>query len=290
MAPPRAVHIALEGVSNVPDQPVLLAQNHTHRYDFLATRLALWRRGVGIGAWVKPRTYQDRWMARFLTATGNIPVASRGWLISADVRATLGRRPTEDEYRALRSHLDQEAPLPASLRPLQNQPRDILGVPFDPTDQPWRVAMAALYRRLMALTLDHSRALMAAGWHLHIFPQGVYSSRLTPGRIGAVQAALALGVPIVPVGLSGMGSAFRHDRLWPVGGRLKLRFGEPIVLSRQGLVDFVPFDADSEQINRGALERETSLVMDRICELLEPGCRWDDDPRGDGLQGVGRFI
>lgn len=287
------VRVVLDGYPTLTE-PVLFAMNHSHYFDFMPSRRALWaQRRVQTVGFVKARAYQNRLEAPFIKTIGNVPIISRGYLISADFAALRGRKPSEDEYRALREHVDHGAPLPdASIyRALEGQARDMLDIAYEPGLTSYREAIQQRYASGMAACVAQARAVLDEGVSLHIYPQGLYSTRLSRGRIGTVELALALDVPIVPVGFSGMNECFRKHEMVPYrAGTLTMRFGRPRRVTRPELVDFRPFVPADEQRLRDVLEDETRALMDEINALLDPGYRWGEDLDGDGLAGVARFF
>jgi 1-acyl-sn-glycerol-3-phosphate acyltransferase len=287
------VRVVLEGYPELCE-PVLFAMNHSHYFDFMPSRRALWaERRVQTVGFVKARAYQNRLEAPYIKTIGNVPLISRGYLISADFAALHGRKPSEDEYRALREHVDHGAPLPDSsvFRALEGRARDMLDVPYEPAITSYREAIQQRYASGMAASVAQARAVLDAGVSLHIYPQGLYSTRLSRGRIGTVEFALALDVPIVPVGFSGMNECFRKQQMVPYrAGTLTMRFGRPRRVTRAELVDFRPFVPADEQRLREVLEDETRALMDEINTLLDPGYRFGEDLDGDGLEGVARFF
>jgi len=287
--PGRRVRFEVQGWGEVPTEPCVIVANHTHFMDWVALRWVAWRRGVRLCNWVKPRTYEEGW-GRFLDQTGNIPLASRGYLLAADVRAVHGRVPTEAEYRALRDHLDSGQPLPgdAFTAALTDTARDVLGVPFDPADESYRSFMEGLFHRMMQATLHHTRGLCDQGIHLQIMPEGVTSVRLTRGHPGALQAALALGLPLLPVGINGFPQAWGGKQLVPGrGGTVTVRVGPPF--HPDPIDGHTPFLPASERANAEALATGTEAVMARIAALLDPvhGPGSEDDL---DVQGVARFV
>ena len=288
------VRVELEGT--IPDlrEPVLLAMNHSHYYDFMPSRHALWRQlGFKSITFTKARAYQNRLEGLFVKGIGNVPLVSRGYLISADFAVVHGRKPSEEEYRLVREHVDRGRALPSTpaFERLLSEPRDMLDVPFDPRVSSYRDALNARYFEAMQVSVGQARRVIDAGVCLHIYPQGLYSTRLSRGRIGTVQFALALDIPIVPVGFSGMNELFATANMVPRrAGTLTMRFGQPRRVHGEEFADFVPFDPAHEQRVRAALERETDALMDAINELLEPSYQWGEDRAGNGRVGVSRFF
>lgn len=289
----RGVRVELEGFER-PDRPVLYAMNHSHYFDFMQSRRALWmQHRVQTSTFVKTRAFQNRVEGAYMKLMGNIPLVSRGYLISADHAELLGDKPDEATYRVLRDHLDHGTPLPDGevFEALQTTPRPMLGAGFDPDACSYREALHACYAQAMGTTLDHARAAVERGTSLHIYPQGLFSTRLSQGRIGTVQIAHALGLEIVPIGFSGMNELFAKNQMVPsTGGTLTMRFGAPYRVERDELDGFRPFHPDDESRLREVLEHETAALMERINELLDPAYTWGDDRVGDGLTGVQRFF
>lgn len=287
------VRVVFEGEEHLGDAPRVIMMNHSHLYDWLPVRLEMFRRfGHLCANLVKPLPYQGALQGRFLHATGNVPIASRGYVLIADFRMLVGRRPTEPEYRHLRDRIDGRTELRGehtdAVAHTLATPRDMLGRAFDPETETYASAVQDVFRRFATRTAELAdNAMRQASWLL-ITPQGVVNSRLTPGRIGALQFAHHLDRPIVPCGVSGVREAFPSGILKPAGGTITVRFGAPF---RSRLPDdHVIFERDSEERNRALIESRTQAMMERINGLLDPRYGWDEDPDGDGLKGVGRFI
>lgn len=288
--PWKRMRFEVEGWEHMPNGPAVIVANHTHWLDWLPLRwLGLWR-GRTMCNWVKPRTYEEGW-GPFLNATGNLPVVSRGYLLAADVRSVHGRAPDESEYRALRNHLDSGEPFPDGefFDKIAQTPRDILGMPFDPSTTDWRDCVETLFHRMMSATLAHTAALCDKGSDLQIMPQGVTSMRLTKGHPGALQAAFALDLPLVPVGISGYPQAYgERGKIFPQhGGTVRVRVGpawtpEPI----EGHIPFLP---KSERAHAEALERGTEEMMRRIAPLVDERHSAKEGHQADFV-GVARFL
>jgi len=288
--PGRRVRFQVQDFGSVPESPVLFAMNHTHFIDWIAMRWVAFLHGRMQVNWVKPRTYEQGFDL-FLDLTGNVPLTSRGYLISADVRALTERAPTEQEYRVLRDHLDQGGDLPDEplYHRMQTEPRTILGLDFDPQARTWRQAMEVLFEQMMQSTLGHTRRLIKQGLDLTIMPQGSTSMRLTRGHSGALQAALFLDIPIVPVGVSGFPQAFGDSHSLPRhGGTVTVRMGD--AYRPRPIPGHTPFRPPSEREHARALQQGTQDLMERINALLEPEHQWADDLDDVEIQGVARFI
>lgn len=287
--PPRA-RVELQGLEHLPKGPAIFAPNHTHKFDFFPVRCALLHRGVHLMTWIKARDYQHPAMRWILGKGGNIPLVSRGFLIAADFVQVHRRKPSEDEYRALRLHVDEGTPLEQSLAARLAAPRRIAGVEVD-LSQGYRPALRHAYHLLMEEALRLARIGRDAGRHQHIYPQGATSRQLTPGHPGVVQAALALGVPVVPVGVSGCREVFLgKGHPFTRGGRVTVRLGAPFEVPRALVpTGFRPFHPDDEDAHRVVLQAQSDRLMEVINGLCAPSYQWADDARSDARQGVARF-
>ncbi|MBC7792244.1 MAG: hypothetical protein H7Z43_00930, partial [Clostridia bacterium] len=106
---PRKTDIILEGVGNIPrERPVFFAMNHTDRYNYWPFQYQMYRNG-GLrftATWVKGKYYEGGLMARFFDATNNIPLPSRGFVITTEYRKAMSRPPDDAAYRMLRDIVD----------------------------------------------------------------------------------------------------------------------------------------------------------------------------------------
>src|SRR5262249_12400380 len=86
--------------------------------------------------------------------------------------------------------------------------------------------------------------------------------------------ALALGLPIVPIGMSGCPASFFGDSPLTRRGRIDVRVGEPMPVPRDLVPpDFRPFDPEHEASHHRALQGFTDALMDRIEALVDPPFR-----------------
>lgn len=267
----RAVSFRVEmiGAERLPTRPALLCTNSTQRHDFLALMRGLDERGQRVVTFTKAKNYHSPLSRFVMRRAGVVPLASRGYVIAVDLRELLRRRPTDAEYRAVRDHVDGDIPLPAALRALQERPRDVVGVPFDPGATSYRDHVQEVYRRSLAETVRLARVAVDAGYHLQIYPEGTVSRRLGVGRIGAVQFAKALGLAIVPIGMSGCPEAFWGESPVPTRGTVRIRVGEPLDLAGLLPADHRPFHPDDEAVHRAALQSATATLMGSIGALVE---------------------
>ena len=275
-----------------PASPVMFATNSTQKYDFLIFRAETRRQGLPVVTVTKGKNYHSP-LRLVLEHTGVVPLASRGYILLVDFTAVHARRPTEDEYRALRDHLNDASPLPDApvFRAISERPREVLGHRFDPRERSWRDFIRQVYRFVLGEALRLSREAVAAGYHIQMYPEGTVSSRLGRGRIGAVQFAHALGIPIVPVGMCGCREVFKGQGMTLRGGDVTMRFGAPWVPTLGALPkDFVHFDPEHEARHRATLQAATDTLMTKIDALLDARHRHDPDHAPDGTQGTRRFL
>jgi 1-acyl-sn-glycerol-3-phosphate acyltransferase len=267
-----------------PAQPSLLCTNSTHRYDFLALMKAVDQlpRSGRVVTVSKAKNYQSGPLAFVMARSGTVPLASRGYFIAADFVALRGTRPSDAQYRALRAHVDDDAPLPADLVDVLRVPRAIAGRAFDPAAQTYRAAIEGAFAHGAQQSLHIARTAIAAGFHVQIYPEGTVSStgRLGVGRRGAVQLAHALGVPLVPVGMNGAQRAFRGAVPWRA--HVRVHFGVPVDVTLPRA--HRPFVKEDERAHAAFLDAGTARLMGAIDALLEPPHR--RVPAGAGPGGA----
>ncbi len=278
---------------NAPPQggPYLFAANSSHKYDLLGFRYELRHLGFEALTVSKGKNYHGAPMRFMSTQLGSLPLTSRGYILTMDFLNTFERRPSEPEYRALRALVDGDTDeAPAPLQPFLRTPRFVLGAHFDPATSPYSDFVRALYEQMMQETLRIGRAAIAKGWHLHVFPQGSVSTRLSRGRIGAVQLASALDLTVVPVGLNGFPRVHRGPSS-PLlrSGEVVIRFGAPF--RPEPMPDgFSEFRVRHERRFSEPLQARTDDLMERINALLDPDFQWSPDRESDGKTGVARFV
>lgn len=277
----------------IPDHPVVFATNHTHVVDFLPLWIELLRRDEKMVGWVKARMYKkrnQRLLMRFLG--NNIPLVSKGYLIAADFRQLVGRPPDEEEYRRLRDHVDHRRPLPegGAYGDVRSVRRAMLGRRFNPDQESYRRAMIELFYEMMQQALAKARQCVEQGYHMHIYPEGVVGKRLGRGHTGIIHAAMALDMPIVPVGISGTVEAFVGDSPLTWGGEFRLRFGEPLTVD-SNLVKpgFRPFHPEDQVACDEAFQNVVDQLMLRLNELLDSDYQYEKDEAREVRHDVGRF-
>lgn len=293
----RKVRVEVEGLERLPAHPVLYAMNHTDNFNYWPFQYVLHRDHERYTAtWVKGKNFEHPAVAAFMRLTNNIPIASRGYLITRDFVATVGRRPSEDEYRALRDGVDSGGALDRRRIPpeLLERPRDMMGRRFIPSRESYAEALDALFAEMMRRFVELNAHALDIGLDLLVFPQGTRSIRLSRGHIGIAQAALALGATIVPVGCNGCDLVYPGRSMLSKPGRVVYRIGEP--LTPEDVRDlapdepFVPFSRDAEARHRERFQALTDRVMERIDALLDERHRFSADRTSDGTRGTDRFV
>ena len=171
----------------------------------------------------------------------------------------LGRRPTEDEYRALRDAVNAGTELDRDRAPreLLERPRDMMGRPFAPARETYVEAMDALFTTMMRRFVELNAHALRIGLDLLVFPQGTRSIRLSRGHI-----VYRLGEPLTPEDVADLAPK------------------EP----------FVPFSRDAELRHRARFQALTDRIMERIDCLLDERHRFTDDRASDGTRGTDRFV
>lgn len=275
--------ITLEGLENLPSRPSILAMNHTDMYNYWPMQYALYRRGRRFCAtWVKGKYYHNPVVAYFLMSTNNIPVPSRGYLISNDLRRALSRRPTDEEYRSTRDAVNEAD---ASFLKVPELGADYL-VRFE---ERWD-AMVGEVERL------NREALFEMDQNVLIFPEGTRSVRLSKGHTGVAEMALRLKVPLVPVGCSGSDKVYPDNLPIGRGGPIVYRFGRPLEPDGPELAPhqidppYLPLSRQAGLQYGERFRAVTEILMDRINELVDEPYRYAADRRSLGVQGVDRFL
>lgn len=244
---PSKTHIVIEGLENLPtDQGVMLALNHTDRYNYWPLQYELWRTGYErmTLAWVKAKYYENKMLGRFFDLCNNLPLPSLGYVILKDAYAVLERKMSDSEYRVVRDLADgkitQEQALDQStddVRRLLTQQRG----DFNPSREGYFEFVNRWSDRLMGAVEDRTlEALHEKKNHIIVFPQGTRSIRLLPARTGMIQFALRHNVPIVPVGSNGCEQIYPTGNPWAKGGTVTYRIGKPLTVEDA----FAPYRID----------------------------------------------
>lgn len=299
------VPIHFEGFNpeDLKGRSVIFAMNHTDRYNYFPFQMKLWKGYDRYTAtWVKGKYFENPVLAAFFEAAAQIPVPSRGYLISRDFKNVVGREPSQDEYAALRSHFEAQmlgripagAKMPDGIPPaLQSQARSMLGRPFDGKED-YFDAIRNTFDEMMDEFVALNQQATEVGLNIIVFPQGTRSKRLSKGHIGLAQMALHLDLPIIPVGCNGCDHVYPGNSPIPRAGKITYRFGKPIepkdMEAWRPKEPFRPFIPEDEHKHRANFQALVDHVMDQINELLDPEYQYAEDKSSDGVKGTDRFL
>lgn len=292
---PRPTEIVLEGVENLPaDRGVFLAMNHTDRYNYWPLQYEFWRRGLRFTAtWVKGKYYENPVMARFLDATNNIPLPSRGYVIAVEFRKAIGRAPGDDEYRFLRDLVDRRRSADESLpRGASSELQRFVGGDAGALLERFDRIFDAMILEVIRLNRE---ALEVHELNVLVFPEGTRGRQLGRGHTGLAQMAQHLRRAIVPIGCSGSDRIYPGNSPFSQGGRVVYRIGAPLEIDGPELGRFkvpeevVPLTRAASERFGGRYEGITAVVMGKIAELVDPEYR-PGDGEGGAERGVERFL
>jgi 1-acyl-sn-glycerol-3-phosphate acyltransferase len=297
---PRRTEIVLEGLGNIPsDRPVFFAMNHTDRYNYWPFQFQMYQLGLPrfTATWVKGKYYENAVMARFFDSTNNIPVPSRGYVITTEFRKLMKRPPSDAAYRTLRDIVDGKS-LP-DIASLDEETRAMVerfgdGEPARDTAT-FRERFDALFDAMMREVVKLNRAaLFNYDLNVLVFPEGTRALRLQRGFTGLMQMAQHVGVDVVCVGSNGADKAYPGNSPFSKGGRIVYRIAPPLSLDGPELAryrvrdEFTPFTRQASERHGAAFEGATKVMMDRISELLDPEYRADGT--STATQGSARFM
>ena len=297
------VPIVVTGKENIPDEPVIFAMNHTDRYNYFPFLHHFWTlRRRYMATWVKGKYYEHGFVGQFMEKTNQLPTVSRGYIITKEFEAAVGRVPTTDEYDALRRWVDGTSLGPnaealpdfdALPKALLEEPRNVLGHPFDPGKNDFAAHVNEVFGLFMRRFVELNEETSGKGLDILIFPQGTRSIRLLPAHVGISQMALHLKHPIVPVGCNGCDKIYPGSSPWAKKGKVVYRFGEPIPYEELAEFhieeSFAPFTAEAEHKHRREFEGVAALVTDRIDGLLDPEYQRSGGS-STAVSGTDRFV
>jgi len=290
---PRPTEIVVEGIENILEAgPCFLAMNHTDRYNYWPFQCQLHLHGRYTTTWVKGKYYDSALTGWFMDVMGQVPLASRGYVIAtAWKQAGLG--PLDgDTYRALRDVVDGKAPVEHALA------RGGMTVEFVRRHggQGFAETIQARFLALMDEVMRLNRQAFDLGLYVLVFPQGTRSRRLSRGHTGMMQVAQHLGLPVVPIGCSGSDQVYPGNLPFAKGGRVVYRCGPALQLDGPELgahrvtAPFMPLTIAATAAHGDAFQAATDVVMDHINDLVDPEYRYAEDKVSDGVSGVDRFV
>jgi 1-acyl-sn-glycerol-3-phosphate acyltransferase len=273
--------------------------NHTDRYNYWPFQFQMYHQGIPrfTATWVKGKYYENPVMARFFDATNNIPVPSRGYVITTEYRKLMKRPPSDSGYRVLRDIVDGKA-LP-DIAELEPDVREMVERFGDggraPDTATFRERFDVLFDAMMQEVVRLNRAaLFTYDCNVLVFPEGTRSVRLQRGFTGLMQMAQHVGVDIVCVGSNGADRAYPGNSPLSKGGRIIYRIAPPLSLDGPELgphrvrAEFTPFTRQATENHGEAFEAATKVMMARISELLDAEYR--SDGTVGGTQGAARFM
>jgi 1-acyl-sn-glycerol-3-phosphate acyltransferase len=293
--PLTRTRVEIEGLENLPRTGgAFLIMNHTDRYNCWPFQTEMHKRGLGYTAtWVKGKYYENPLMGWFLDRMNNIPIPSKGYLLTKDVQETLGRNPTSDEYSLLKDYADGKRS--------QEELRDAIHLPDLRTflhsreaALPYPLDLKNRFEKQMARIVEIHREALEKGLNLMVFPQGTRSRRLTRGHTGVAQMVLHLGVPIVPIGCSGSDRCYSGNLPLSSGGTIRYRVGAPL---RPGVelsafspeTPYLPFTPEAEK-HEAKFRALTDFMMERLNELVDPEYRFEGEGKNPTLRTSQRFV
>ncbi len=290
--PGRKTSIIFEGEDNVPRAGgCIFVMNHTDRYNYWPFQYMLWRKGLGFtAAWVKGKYYENPMMAWFMDAANNIPLPSKGYVLSKDFQLAMQRDPEKTEYETLKSYTDGKIDADEAARQGGEGLREFLARDWPAGN--YADDLENRFRAMMQRVLQITREGLAKGLSLLVFPQGTRSITLTRGHTGVAQVVLDTNAPVVPVGCNGSDHAYPGSSPFSVGGTIIYRIGKPLTVEgdlKPFRINepFVPFTQSAEKHHQ-TFRKLTDLMMDRINELLDPRYQYATDAHL--AKGSDRFL
>ena len=268
-------NVNVEGWENLPeDRPVCIAMNHTDRYNSWPLQLRLLQhRKQFIVTWVKGKYYEPFLTRRFLLSTSNIPLASKGYVLSVQFKNAFQRSPTSEEYRFLRDLLDEKIEISnEEIQSASPECRHFLS----PSPVQRLNSIEQQFNDLCIEVVRLNQQAMSLNHHLLVFPQGTRSKRLTKGHVGIAQMTQSLGLDIIPVGCNGSDVCYPANIPFSTKGTITYRIGKPLLLNGNELgryritEPFIPFSRAAEKKYGQQFRSITNEVMSHINDLLDP--------------------
>ncbi|MCA9772548.1 MAG: hypothetical protein KC466_09065, partial [Myxococcales bacterium] len=279
------VKIVFDGVEHVPTlangERVILAMNHTDRYNYWPLMYKLWRVGRKqdpipfVATWVKGKYFRHPVIAKFLTLNQGIVIPSLMYLIEEFYKQGHGRYPKREEYKEIRDVVEGERAVDdPGLSPEAHE--TVTGKLVVPEEGPvpYPEAIRKLFIATMARAVRYTReASEKCGFNLLIFPEGTRSVRIGAGRTGLMEYALAVGQRVVPIGSSNCDRIYPGNSPWGKRGTVTYRFGEPydpraLLHPDEHPGPYTPF-TDEARPYRAIFERLTEDLMRRINALVD---------------------
>ena len=276
------IKVEIEGIENIPtDRPVCFAMNHTDRYNCWPFQWYLLnQRKQFTVTWVKAKYYQNPFVRFFLLSTSNIPLASRGYVITTHFKRAVGRSPNNLEYRLIRNLLDGR--LEADEETLLNTTTECRQF-LSPSPTQVLQVMHSEFNILSEEVVKLNQKALDLGHHILVFPQGTRSKRLLPGHTGLAQMSQRLNLDVVPIACMGSDTVYSGNTPWGKSGVVRYRVGEPLLLGGDKLGEFrvqesfTPFGIEAQRNYGDRFRRITDIVMDEINDLLDEEYQFDPE-------------
>jgi 1-acyl-sn-glycerol-3-phosphate acyltransferase len=297
--PTRRTEIVLEGIENLPRQGgAFLAMNHTDRFNYFPLQYRMYRLGLPFTAtWVKGKYYENNAIGAALDLTNNIPLPSRGYVITTEFRKATGRPPDEKEYRVLRDLVDgkraAEEPLDADAG---SELKELLHGTTGSAKQ-FLEHFDRLFDRMIRRVVElNRRAIRDLQLDVLVFPEGTRSRRLGRGHNGLAQISQHLAADVIPIGCSGSDQLYPGSKPFSRGGRVVYRIGKPLSVHGPELApyrvedDALPFTSEASRRHVERYDGITRVVMSHINDLLDPEYQYSGDEPLQRAGGVDRFV
>ncbi len=275
------VKIVIENPENIPlDDTVIFAMNHTDRYNYWPFQHKMWTRRKGYPkttTWVKGSYYNNPFMAKFFDWTNNIPVPSRGYIITEDFKDIIKEKISKVESRLLRDLVDCKrtikeisGEITENIKTILEYPRTLLGG----VETSYAEYIEKYYRLLMEKVAEvNFQALFKKRLNVIVFPEGTRSIRLGSGKTGISHLALKSNKKVIPVGCNGSDNVYTGNIPWAKSGKIVYRVGKPIdpreIIGREIDKEFIPFSKEAEVTFKDEFHEFALHVMEKINVLLD---------------------
>jgi len=281
------VTINIENIENLPKkETVIIAMNHTDRYNYWPLQYKLWRIGgfPYTTVWVKGKYFGNAVLKRFFAWANTFPVPSKGYFIEEFFKKTFNRKITFEEYRIIKDFIDNRLHFSDAFARASVEVRELLSDGWQRiarTGESFAHFIENYYAAAMERVAEISKsALFDKGLNIIIFPEGTRSLTLSEGRTGIAQLALNTGKTIVPIGCNNSERVYPGNLPFAKSGTITYRVGEPLRADgelREFAIreKFRLFSKVSQECYRENFEAVTALVMERIHRLLDERYRKD---------------
>ena len=281
------VNINIENIENLPkNETVIIAMNHTDRYNYWPLQYKLWRIGgfPYTTVWVKGKYFSNALLKRFFAWANTFPVPSKGYFIEEFFKKAFKRKISFEEYRLVKDFIDNRLNIGDALSRATSEVRELLSDGWQRIAKT-RDSFAHFIENYYAAAMERVAvlskiALFEKGLNIIIFPEGTRSLTLAEGRTGMAQLAINTGKTIVPIGCNNSENVYPGNLPFAKSGTVTYRVGEPIrhdgELKPFAIKEkFRLFSRESQERYRENFEAATALVMERIHRLLDERYRKD---------------